>query len=90
LKSFVVYKSSAGSGKTFTLVREYLRLSLHDERRLSYNFRRILAVTFTNKAAAEMKSRVIDALHEISTENNTGAMTTLLCADLQITRAELR
>ena len=37
-----------------------------------------------------MKSRVIDALHEISTENNTGAMTTLLCADLQITAAELR
>ena len=51
VKNFVVYRSGAGSGKTFTLVKEYLKLALHDESKLSYNFKRILAVTFTNKAA---------------------------------------
>lgn len=53
---FKVYRSSAGSGKTFTLVREYLRLSLKTNDPSSY--RKILAVTFTNKAATEMKERV--------------------------------
>lgn len=57
-----IYKASAGSGKTYTLVREYLRLALmHREK-----FRHILAITFTNKAAAEMKSRIIEALAGIS------------------------
>jgi ATP-dependent exoDNAse (exonuclease V) beta subunit len=55
LKNFVVYKSSAGSGKTFTLVKEYLKLAVHEPTKLSFNFKQILAVTFTNKAAAEMK-----------------------------------
>ncbi|HRH12607.1 MAG TPA: UvrD-helicase domain-containing protein, partial [Bacteroidia bacterium] len=60
MANFIVYKSGAGSGKTFTLVKEFLRLSLLDEYKLHFNFKRILAVTFTNKAAAEMKQRVID------------------------------
>ena len=63
--NFVVYKSSAGSGKTYTLVREYLRLALADPARLHSSFRQILAVTFTNKAATEMKERVLKALREI-------------------------
>ncbi|MBE0641924.1 MAG: UvrD-helicase domain-containing protein, partial [Bacteroidales bacterium] len=53
--SFVVYRSSAGSGKTFTLVLQYIRLLLEDPGR----FRNILAITFTNKAAAEMKQRIV-------------------------------
>jgi ATP-dependent exoDNAse (exonuclease V) beta subunit len=60
--SFTVYKSSAGSGKTYTLVKEYLRLAIPDPS----GFRRILAVTFTNKAAAEMKDRIIRRLQEIA------------------------
>jgi ATP-dependent helicase/nuclease subunit A len=60
--SFTVYRSSAGSGKTFTLVREYLKIILNDPR----DFRHILAITFTNKAAAEMKERVLHALRELS------------------------
>lgn len=60
--SFTVYRSSAGSGKTFTLVREYLKMILLEPR----DFRRILAITFTNKAAAEMKERVLHALRELS------------------------
>lgn len=53
-----IYKASAGSGKTYTLVKEYLRLAL----KAPMQFRHILAITFTNKAANEMKSRVLDAL----------------------------
>ena len=53
--NFVVYKSSAGSGKTYTLVKEYLKLALADPHRLNKSYKQILAVTFTNKAAAEMK-----------------------------------
>lgn len=54
----LVYKSSAGSGKTTTLVNEYLKITLKNPP----VFRGVLAITFTNKAANEMKSRVLDAL----------------------------
>ncbi|MBL0104237.1 MAG: UvrD-helicase domain-containing protein [Bacteroidetes bacterium] len=57
-----LFKSSAGSGKTFTLVKEYLLLVL----RAPDDFRAILAITFTNKAAEEMKSRIVEALVELS------------------------
>ena len=53
-----IYTSSAGSGKTFTLVKEYLNIVLQRPE----EYRHILAITFTNKAANEMKSRVIEAL----------------------------
>ncbi len=61
-RNFVVYKSSAGSGKTYTLVREYIALALTSP---GY-FRHILAVTFTNKAANEMKQRVVTSLLHLS------------------------
>ncbi|MCF8406047.1 MAG: UvrD-helicase domain-containing protein [Bacteroidales bacterium] len=63
--NFTVYNSSAGSGKTFTLVTEYLSLALSDNGK----FRQILAITFTNKAAQEMKHRVLLALKEIAELN---------------------
>lgn len=62
MENFTVYKSSAGSGKTYTLVREYIALALYSP---SY-FRHILAITFTNKAANEMKLRVVKSLVQIS------------------------
>lgn len=68
--SFFVYKSSAGSGKTYTLVREYLQLALAAPE--PDYFRHILAITFTNKAADEMKDRVLKKLQSISrTEKDT-------------------
>lgn len=57
-----VYKASAGSGKTFRLAIEYMKLALTNET----NYRHILAVTFTNKATAEMKSRIIGELHRLA------------------------
>ncbi len=61
---FKVYRSSAGSGKTFTLVKEYLTIALGSEKVDAY--KGILAITFTNKAAEEMKARVLDALSKIA------------------------
>ncbi|NQV03101.1 MAG: UvrD-helicase domain-containing protein, partial [Bacteroidia bacterium] len=60
--SFAVYRSSAGSGKTFSLVREYLKMVLKNPP----GFRHILAITFTHKAANEMKERVMKALSDLS------------------------
>ncbi len=58
--SFSIYDASAGSGKTYTLVREYLKILLTSNRDDAY--RNILAITFTNKAVHEMKSRVVTTL----------------------------
>lgn len=60
--SLVIHKSSAGSGKTYTLAKEYLKLAL----RAPDYYRKILAVTFTNRAAQEMKERVLQFLIDIS------------------------
>lgn len=57
---FKIYSSSAGSGKTYTLTKEYLKLVLQEEN--PYYFRHILAITFTNDAANEMKARILKAL----------------------------
>ena len=62
MNNFLIYRSSAGSGKTYTLVKEYLKLVLND----TESFKNVLAVTFTNKSAAEMKSRIIEALTKLS------------------------
>ncbi|WP_026952073.1 UvrD-helicase domain-containing protein [Algoriphagus mannitolivorans] len=58
-KPFIIYKSSAGSGKTYTLTMEYLKLALKHPKSA---FRQILAVTFTNKATQEMKERILKEL----------------------------
>ncbi len=58
----IKYTASAGSGKTHTLTREYLRCLF--ENPMAY--RSVLAVTFTNKAAAEMKRRILDELAGIA------------------------
>ena len=61
---FQVYNASAGSGKTFTLVKEYLKILLATDS--LFRFQNILAITFTNKAAAEMKARVLKNLKAFS------------------------
>lgn len=62
-----VLKASAGSGKTFRLAKNYLDLLLSSDDR--YAYRHILAVTFTNKATAEMKSRILRDLAKASVDN---------------------
>ena len=61
-----IMKASAGSGKTFNLARKYITLLFRKNDRAAY--RHILAVTFTNKATDEMKSRILRELHILSTD----------------------
>ncbi len=59
-----ILKASAGSGKTYALAKEYISLLTG-----KYAYRHILAVTFTNKATAEMKGRILKFLSESSDKN---------------------
>ncbi len=59
-----LYQASAGSGKTFNIARQFLKLCLRNPESKSY--RRILAITFTNKATAEMKSRFLKELRVLA------------------------
>ena len=62
--TLTVYSASAGTGKTYTLASRYIALLIdHDD---PYLFRHILAVTFTNKATAEMKRRILSYLYIIA------------------------
>lgn len=61
MSSLTVYKASAGSGKTFTLASQYIRLLVENPQQ----YRSILAVTFTNKATEEMKMRILSQLYGI-------------------------
>jgi ATP-dependent exoDNAse (exonuclease V) beta subunit len=65
--AFSIYDASAGSGKTYTLVKEYLKIILVSKKPDAY--RNILAITFTNKAVHEMKSRVLESLSQFTKEN---------------------
>lgn len=80
--NFVVYRSSAGSGKTYTLVKEYLRLALGSDK--PHYYRHILAITFTNKAAAEMKSRVLQKLQELAQGDRENHLAIDLIKELNI------
>ena len=62
VKPLTIYKASAGSGKTFTLATEYIKLLVLNP----MSYRSILAVTFTNKATEEMKMRILSQLYGIS------------------------
>ncbi|MBO7470730.1 MAG: UvrD-helicase domain-containing protein, partial [Bacteroidaceae bacterium] len=60
-QSLTIYKASAGSGKTFTLAVEYIMGLLQKD--AEREFEKTLAVTFTNKATAEMKDRILETLY---------------------------
>ncbi len=57
-----ILRASAGSGKTYRITREYIHLLFEN----AWNYRHILAVTFTNKATEEMKSRILNELHKLA------------------------
>ena len=88
--SFNIYNASAGSGKTYTLVKEYLKILFKSPYKDVY--KNILAITFTNKAVGEMKERIIDMLKIFSSESvivNPNSMFTDICKDLDISPEEL-
>ena len=63
-KNFKVFQASAGSGKTYTIIKEYLKLCLKSEKQVK-NFQNILAITFTNASANDMKAKIIKDLKAI-------------------------
>ncbi|WP_430815998.1 UvrD-helicase domain-containing protein [Carboxylicivirga sp. RSCT41] len=58
-----IYRASAGSGKTYTLSGEFIKLLFNEPQ----SYKSILAVTFTNKATAEMKNRILENLFALAT-----------------------
>ncbi len=94
--SFIVYNASAGSGKTYTLVKRYLETLF-----LSNNkdkFKNILAITFTNKAVSEMKDRILSNLKAYSDDRiltnsemfeNEYQMFTAISENLSISKLKL-
>jgi ATP-dependent exoDNAse (exonuclease V) beta subunit len=85
---FTIIKASAGSGKTFQLVFHFLTYALRFENPGYY--RHILAITFTNAAAAEMKHRVLSGLKTIASGNDKSPLTGLLIAELKLSPEQLQ
>jgi ATP-dependent exoDNAse (exonuclease V) beta subunit len=89
--TFNIYNASAGSGKTYSLVKNYLKVLLQNKQRDP--FKNILAITFTNKAVAEMKERIIEALTDFSDPKivtGDNAMFKELCVELNIKPEKLQ
>ena len=89
--NFKIFSASAGSGKTYALAKAYLKLLLSND--ASIKFRQILAITFTNKAVDEMKTRILDNLYAFGQDTVPKKQQTLfqsLCDELHLTEEQLR
>ncbi|MCR9228221.1 MAG: UvrD-helicase domain-containing protein [Flavobacteriaceae bacterium] len=89
--NFKIYSASAGSGKTYALAKTYLTLLLSNDS--SIKFRQILAITFTNKAVDEMKTRILANLFAFGQDTVPEKQKSLfrsLCEELSLTEAQLR
>ena len=80
-----IYRASAGAGKTHRLTGEYLLLLFSQPGA----YRRILAVTFTNKATDEMKGRIVEELFHLASEQPSDYVQ-LLVSSYQLTEDEVR
>ena len=90
LKSIEIISASAGSGKTYTLVFHFLKTLL--SKPMADTYRKMIALTFTNKAVFEMKSCILKSLKEYSSLVETGKtpqMVLDLCEALELSTAEL-
>ena len=81
-----IINASAGSGKTFSLVKDIiLTLLINDEN----TYKKILALTFTNNAANEMKKRVLDELYLISKEIERSKIYELIASKIELKKPEV-
>ena len=78
-KRFIICRASAGSGKTYALVRQYIETAISSPSQLEHRFEHILAITFTNKAANGMKERLMSQIHSIVEGE---AKSDMLCAEI--------
>ena len=86
-KGFHIINASAGSGKTYTFVFQYLQQLLATPQKDSYQY--MLAMTFTNKAVNEMKERILEVLSLLAT-GNSHSMTQDLKSSLELSDTELQ
>lgn len=73
---YKIYNASAGSGKTYTLAKEYLKIVLSSD--FNKNYRNILAITFTNKAVNEMKQRILGSLFDFGKKGENAEIPPML------------
>ncbi|MDA8874082.1 UvrD-helicase domain-containing protein [Winogradskyella sp.] len=88
--TFEIYSASAGSGKTYTLAKSYIKCLISSKS--AEPFKNILAITFTNKAVGEMKRRIIEMLKTFSAEDyadNPHPMFLDICKELPVSPEEL-
>ena len=85
MSTLTICKASAGSGKTHKLTGEYLKLVFDPK----IKFRNVLAVTFTNKATAEMRERILEAISAIANGKKSDYESDL-CKTFSLTADELR
>ena len=89
--NFLIYTASAGSGKTFTLAKNYLKIVLTHPQDDAY--KTILAITFTNKAVEEMKERILNYLEDFAQKTTSDAgldMLTIIQEETKINTAQLK
>ena len=89
-KNFQIFRSSAGSGKTYTLALSFIALALKGGR-YGYEdyYRKILAITFTNKAAAEMKERVLEYLNCLANHEDKDGVLDWLLVETSLEKKEI-
>lgn len=87
--NFKVFQASAGAGKTFTLIKEYLKICLKSEGMVGA-YKSILAITFTNAAANEMKDKIVNELNGIINSATPTNMEKALLDELGISDGELK
>ena len=89
-KNFKIYRSSAGSGKTYSLALSFIALSLKGSRVGHEDYyRKILAITFTNKAASEMKDRILEYFQSLSEKQNIDGILEWLIKETQLDEEEI-
>ena len=89
-ENFRIIKASAGAGKTFNLVKEYLTLCLASEKAAQDNFKHILAITFTKAASKDMRRKIMEELEGIIDKPSPTDMANELTQKLGIGIDELR
>ncbi len=89
MSRFIICRASAGSGKTYTLVRQFIETAISSPSQLEHRFEHILAITFTNKAANGMKERIMSQLHSI-VEGESEELCGEMAKHLSVTVDEIR
>ena len=84
-----ILSASAGSGKTYRLAYKFVHDTIKHYNEKPYLYRAILAVTFTNKATEEMKSRIIREFNRLTTEPDGSDYMVELKRDLQLSEEEI-